>query len=61
MINDHCFSEEWITGFRKEKKYSKINPPILEKMIHALSLLQHLVKTDLQFVFKGRNKFNSTS
>ena len=53
MINKHCFSEEWINGFRKEKKYSKINPPILEKMINALSLLQHLVKYDLEFVFKG--------
>jgi len=53
MIKKHCFSEEWITGFRKEKKYSKINPPILEKMINALSLLQYLVKYDLEFVFKG--------
>lgn len=53
MIKKHCFSEEWITGFREEKKYSKINPPILEKMIHALSLLQYLVKCDLEFVFKG--------
>ncbi|MBL1215521.1 MAG: nucleotidyl transferase AbiEii/AbiGii toxin family protein [Ignavibacteriae bacterium] len=53
MIKKHCFSEEWINGFRREKKYSKINPPILEKMINALSLLQHLVKNDLKFVFKG--------
>lgn len=53
MIKDYCFSEEWISGFRKQKKFSKLNPPILEKMIHALSLLQHLVKNDLKFVFKG--------
>jgi predicted nucleotidyltransferase component of viral defense system len=53
MIKEHCFSEEWINGFRKEKKYSKINPPILEKMINALSLLQHLVVNNLKFVFKG--------
>lgn len=53
MIKEHCFSEEWINGFRKEKEYSKINPPILEKMINALSLLQYLVKYDLEFVFKG--------
>ncbi len=53
MIKEHCFSEEWINGFREEKKYSKINPPILEKMINALSLLQNLVKNNLEFVFKG--------
>lgn len=53
MIKRHCFSEEWINGFRKVKKYDKINPPILEKMINALSLLQHLVKNNLEFVFKG--------
>lgn len=53
MIKKHCFSEEWINGFRKEKNYAKINPPILEKMINAFSLLQHLVKNDLEFVFKG--------
>jgi len=53
MIKEYCFSEEWINGFRKEKKYAKINPPVLEKMINALSLLQHLVKNDLDFVFKG--------
>ncbi len=53
MIKEYCFTKEWINEFRKEKKYSKINPPILEKMINALSLLQHLVKNDLEFVFKG--------
>jgi predicted nucleotidyltransferase component of viral defense system len=53
MIKEDCFSEEWITGFRKEKKYAKINPPVLEKMINALYLLQHLVKNNLEFVFKG--------
>lgn len=53
MIKEHCFSEKWINGFRKKKKYAKINPPVLEKMINALSLLQHLVKNNLDFVFKG--------
>ena len=53
MVKEHCSSERWINGFRKEKNYSKINPPILEKMINALSLLQYLVKNDLEFVFKG--------
>jgi len=53
MIKEHCFSKEWINGFRKKKKYAKINPPVLEKMINAFSLVQHLIKNNLEFVFKG--------
>jgi len=53
LIDQRCFTKEWINGFRKNKIYSKINPPILEKMINALSLLEHLVINNLVFVFKG--------
>ena len=53
MIKTHCFEKEWIDGFKRQKPYSKINPPLLEKMIHALSLLQHLKKQGLPFIFKG--------
>ena len=53
MIGLHCFEKEWIDSFRKQKGYEKINPPLLEKMIHALSLLQHLQTQDLHFTFKG--------
>lgn len=53
MIKEHCFTKEWITGFRKDKKYSKINPPVLEKMINAFYLLELLLKEDFNFIFKG--------
>jgi len=53
MIGSHCFEKEWIDGIRRQKGYEKINPPLLEKMIHALSLLQHLQTQGLHFTFKG--------
>ncbi|MBN9382211.1 MAG: nucleotidyl transferase AbiEii/AbiGii toxin family protein [Chitinophagaceae bacterium] len=53
MIGLHCFEKEWIDSFRRQKGYEKINPPLLEKMIHALSLLQHLQTQSLHFIFKG--------
>ncbi len=53
MINPKCFKKEWIDEFRKQREYKKINPPVLEKMIHALSLLQYLSETGLKFTFKG--------
>ncbi len=42
MINSACFEKEWIENFRQQKQFSRINPPVLEKMIHALYLLQNL-------------------
>jgi hypothetical protein len=53
MINPACFEKEWIENFPKQKEFSRINPPVLEKMIHALYLLQNLKKQGLDFVFKG--------
>jgi hypothetical protein len=53
MINPACFEKKWIDNFRKQKEFSRINPPVLEKMIHALYLLQNLKKQGLDFVFKG--------
>lgn len=53
MIKAHCFTKEWINGFKQEKHLKRINPPILEKMIHALSLLQQLKAHGLDFTFKG--------
>lgn len=38
---------------RKDRRYAKINPPVLEKMIHALALLEKLILNGLQFTFKG--------
>ena len=53
MIRAHCFTKEWINGFKKQKHLKRINPPVLEKMIHALSLLQQLKAHGLEFTFKG--------
>tara|TARA_R110002050_G_C8936765_1_gene512351 strand:+ start:1501 stop:2556 length:1056 start_codon:yes stop_codon:yes gene_type:complete len=53
MIKAHCFTKEWINGFKQQKHLKRINPPILEKMIHALSLLQQLKAHGLEFTFKG--------
>lgn len=53
MIKPVCFEREWIDAFRKQKEFGRINPPVFEKMIHALYLLQNLKKQGLDFVFKG--------
>jgi hypothetical protein len=53
MIKAHCFTKDWINGFRQQKHLRRINPPVLEKMIHALSLLQQLKAHGLDFTFKG--------
>jgi len=53
MIEPKCFTKEWIDNFKKQKEFKRINPPVLEKMIHALSLLQHLSENGLEFTFKG--------
>jgi hypothetical protein len=53
MIKAHCFTKEWINGFKQQKHLKRINPPILEKMIQALSLLQQLKAHGLEFTFKG--------
>lgn len=53
MIKAHCFTKEWINGFKQEKHLRRINPPVLEKMIQALSLLQQLKAQGLEFIFKG--------
>ena len=42
MIKAHCYTKEWINGFKQQRHLKRINPPILEKMIHAFSLLQQL-------------------
>jgi hypothetical protein len=53
MIKPHCFQKEWIDHFRRQPAYNRISPPLIEKMIHAFSLLQHLQVLELPFVFKG--------
>jgi len=51
MIDPKTFQKEWFEGLRK--KYKSINPPVAEKMIHSLALVEELSKTNLDFVLKG--------
>lgn len=53
MIKEHCFQKPWIDSFKRQSAYNKINPPLVEKMIRALSLLQHLKVQGMHFIFKG--------
>lgn len=53
MILPHCFEQAWIEGFRRRKQFRSLNPPVLEKMIQALYLLQNLKLAGMDFVFKG--------
>lgn len=53
MINDKCFTEEWLDQFKKQKDHKRIDKIILEKMIYALHLLERLKANGLDFVFKG--------
>ena len=53
MINEKCFTSEWLGSFRKQKEHGRIQTNILEKMIYALHLLEQLGSNGLEFVFKG--------
>lgn len=53
MIKEHCFTDLWLDGFKKQKDHNRIDKIILEKMIYALHLLEHLKINGLDFVFKG--------
>lgn len=53
MIDPKSFTIEWIMSHRKDKRFARINPPVLEKMIRALALLEALCVNDLAFTFKG--------
>lgn len=50
MIKNESLSADWIA--EKRKIYSK-DPAIMEAMIHALYLLEHLKLSGLDFTFKG--------
>jgi len=53
MINKNSYTKEWIESFRKNPENNKTDPALIEKMIMALSLLEHLAINKLDFVFKG--------
>lgn len=51
MIHSKCFTKDWI--LTKKQELAAADPGLLEKSIHALALLGHLVDSGLPFVFKG--------
>ena len=53
MITNESFTKEWIESFRQQEEYRKIDPALLEKMIHALALVEKLAQHDFEFIFKG--------
>lgn len=53
MIRSESYGLEWIMAHRSRKGYEKINPPLAEKMIHALGLVELLAVNGLDFIFKG--------
>jgi predicted nucleotidyltransferase component of viral defense system len=53
MIKEISFTEEWLESFKKQAEHKKIDKIILEKMIYAIHLLEHIQINGLDFVFKG--------
>ncbi len=53
MITNKSLTKEWIESFRKQADYKKIDPALLEKMIHALILVEKLAQQNIEFIFKG--------
>jgi len=51
MFNANAFKPEWINTQRKQ--LGNCDPAILEKCVHALTLLGYLVESGLPFIFKG--------
>ena len=51
MIDNKCFTTEWIETKAKELNYSDTN--LIEKVIRALSLLDMLSRSGCPFHFKG--------
>jgi hypothetical protein len=53
MILAESYTEQWIHSHLSKKGFEKINPPLVEKMIHALGLVEALAANGLEFIFKG--------
>ena len=50
MIKAESFAEEWII---KTAKQYESDPILVEKVIYALTLLENLTSSELNFIFKG--------
>ena len=53
MIKNTSHTKNWIESFRENPEYNKTDPALIEKMIMALTLLEHLAVNKLDFIFKG--------
>ncbi len=53
MIKEDSYTAEWLLSHRSKAGLSKINPPLAEKMIYALTLVEQLAANKLDFIFKG--------
>jgi len=53
MILKESFTKDWIHSHREREGLNRINPPLVEKMIHAFALVEALAASKLDFVFKG--------
>ena len=53
MISNESFTRAWLESFINPKAKKKIQPDLLEKMIHALALLDNLAQLDIDYIFKG--------
>jgi nucleotidyltransferase AbiEii toxin of type IV toxin-antitoxin system len=53
MIHPQSFTKPWLDSHRAKPGYERINPPLVEKMIHALALVEQLSFHGLVFIFKG--------
>ncbi len=60
MVSNESFTRVWLESFINPKAKKKIQPDLLEKMIHALALLDKLAQLDIEYIFKGGDMFNST-
>ena len=50
MIHEDSLKEKWIIDIAKQHKS---DPILVEKVVRALSLLEHLQNSKLEFIFKG--------
>ncbi len=51
MIQESSFTTNWYTSL--EKNYRNLDHNLLDKVTHALYLLENITDTHLKFVFKG--------
>ncbi len=51
MFPDHVYTRKWAN--QQRRNLGNCDPGLLEKCVHALTLLGHLAESDLPFLFKG--------